>query len=224
MSIEFLGEQTLLDFHMALVELTDDELWNRSIESSSNKDSATNHSGYFFIEGIFYTYGSVDYVSNIQTWLRSGNKARRRRRAEHLGFPQDVMDQPLPVRSMAETCLRDVAMRLGYRYVHVHHGDVECSVFCVDRRLSLRATTPYPILHDVWTHDYILPDCEACQSCPASIATSTTCESTLGHAALCEACCRQLNVQNVEPEKVEMYSVWRNQGDLSVGASKDKFF
>jgi hypothetical protein len=223
MSIEFLGSQTLLDFHLALVELADDELWYRKLDADDKPDD----SGYFFIENTFYKHGSVDYVTPIQTWLGSGTKAKRRKRAEHLGLQIDTSSHQhndLPVRSMAETRLEDISMRLGVRYVHVHHGDVECSVFCVDRKLGPKAATPYPVLHDIWTQNYILPDCEACQSCPAAIATSTTCERTLGHAAICEGCSRLLQLQIHELNHIERYTVWRSQGDLSVGASNDKFF
>ncbi|GKY91507.1 hypothetical protein MPSEU_000122900 [Mayamaea pseudoterrestris] len=225
MSIELLGSQTLLDFHLAIVELTDDELWYKTLNDDENNQSA-DESGYFFVEGIFYTHGSVDYVTPIQTWLASGTKSQRRKRYEHLGLASFYNDQQhdLPVQKMAETRLQDVSMRLGYRYLHVCHGDVECSVFGVDRKLGLPATTPYPVLHDVWTPNYVLPDCEACRSCPATIATSTDCAATLGHAAVCEACSRQLQLQTQAPRDMERYTIWRSQGDLSSGASNEKYF
>lgn len=225
MVIEFLGSQTLLDFHRAIIELTDDELWSRAANSSDDNASSGDHAGFFFIEDTFYTYGSVDYVTPIQTWLAAGTKSIRRKRAEHLGLPElQEETRNFAERAMAGTQLQDIAMRLGVRYVHVHHGDVECSVFCVDRRLSPQSATPHPLLHDVWTPNYTVPDCEACQSCPATIATSTTCELTLGHAAICEPCARQLGLQEHEREHIELYDVWKSQVDLSVGACNEKRF
>jgi hypothetical protein len=217
MSIEFLGSQTLEDFHLAIIELGNDELWQKV----KAKDKTCDESGFFFIEGTFYTYGSVDYVGPIQAWLVSGTEKAHEKRASYLGL---TSWQNLPVKPMSSMRLEDLAMRLAVRYVHVCHGDVECSVFCVDRCLGPRAATPYPILHDIWTPACPFPDCEACQSCPAIIATSTKCERTLGHALICEACSRKLKLQVDERDKVELYSVWRGQGELSMGVNTDRFF
>jgi len=250
MAIEFLGSQTLEDFHNALVELSGDELWNlkptgtniddsnsnsnvdnagNNNSSSSNNDNAEKEqqesSGYFFIEGVFYTYGSVDYVGPILEWLKSGKRKVVEKRYKYLGLENYLHDgNELLVKPMSGTRLEDVAMRLGFRYVHVHHGDVECSVFAVDRKLGRRSSYNYPLVHDVWTISYYMPDCEGCERVPAVIATSTDCDVTDGHRALCEACARELDLQKKAPDKIEKYTIWREQGDLSLGASRETLF
>lgn len=242
MVLEFLGSQTLLDFHKAVVELTDDELWRMkdctpSSESDENgtttgaeaclgnsNNAATPQmllsSGYFFIEDTFYVTGPVDYTSPVLEWLQSGNERERKRRLSYLGMPDGLPS----VKSMADTPLDEVACRLGVRYVHVHHGDIECAVFATDRRVISKTAaikSQFPIIHDIWTPSYTVPECEACQIRPAVIATSTTCKATGGHRALCEACCRQLKLPVTAHDKIKRYYVWRGQVDLSAGASGD---
>jgi hypothetical protein len=215
MVVEFLGSQTLLDFHKVLVESSDDVLWTESSDDTSDEVS----SGFFFIEGTFYTTGAVDYTSVIQEWWKGGTENLRKSRAAHMGL--EVTDE-LPVSSMNDMRLEDLPCRLGVRYVHVHHGDVECAVFATDRRLVPQEYKGYPILHDVWSPSYTPPDCEACRTRPATIATSTTCELTDGqHRTLCEACCRQLKLPSTE---IRRYSVWRGQSELSAGASRSFAF
>jgi len=236
MVIEFLGSQTLEDFHQAIVELYEDDLWHRRRRKATRDDndepqepvstgnechrseeedlSPSTSSGFFFMEGTFFTHGPVNYVSTIQQWLRAGKNAEKKRRAAHLGLPASMLDNdnsPL-VKAMADVRLEDLSVRLGVRYIHVHHGDVECSVFVVDRRLGPRQPkVPYPLLHDIWTNDYPEPDCEACAESPAVIATSTLCELTDGGPRfLCEACARQLQLQSKCPNDIELYSVWKS--------------
>jgi hypothetical protein len=222
MVLEFLGSQTLLDFHETIVELTDDLVWKRT-------GDAHESSGFFFMEGAFYTVGhGQQYVDPIKTWLQSttsndnGNdNSQPNKRARYLGLNLDTVTNAA-VKRMSDIRLDDLSLRLGLRYVHVHNGDVECSVFCVDRKLGPAARVPYPIVHDIWaTH---LTDCDACQHCPAVIATSTTCETTLGHVALCQSCCKQLRLCTIEQEKIQLYSIWRNEGELSAGAGKETNF
>ena len=223
MVVEFLGSQTLKDFHLAIVELADDELWWRKIQkktasggaeasrtaaADADRDEPTD-SGFFFLEGIFYTHGPADYVTPIQQWLQSGDAKQRRERAEHLGLhPPSLLDEDLPVKRMADVRLEDVALRLGVRYVHVHHGDVECSVFLTDRRLAPKLQFPYPLVRDIWTQPD--KDCDVCgDDAPAFIATSTECEITRGHRALCDECARQLQLHVKAPNHIERYTIWR---------------
>jgi hypothetical protein len=207
---------------------------NNSLASSDNSDNSVTHhddsSGFFFLEGVFYTTGSVDYTSPIVTWLQSGSRKEQDQRAAHLGLPRVAVtssssDVPFPVHSMADTLLEDLTLRLGIRYLYCCHGDVECSILCTDRRLVSKSTaTRYPIVHDIWMPSYLIPECEACRYRVAVIATSTECEETGGHVALCEDCSRQLQLQTLAPDSVQEYSVWRSQADLSAGAASESLF
>lgn len=202
---------------------------------SSDRSVMAGHddsSGFFFLEGVFYTTGSVDYTSPIIAWLRSGSRKEQDQRAAHLGLPRvtvsSTLDVPFPVCSMADTLLEDLSLRLGIRYLYCCHGDVECSILCTDRRLvptnKSTTTTRYPIVHDIWMPSYLIPECEACRHRVAVIATSTECEQTGGHVALCEECSRQLRLQTLAPDSVQEYSVWRSQADLSAGAASESLF
>jgi snRNA-activating protein complex (SNAPc), subunit 3 len=248
MILEFLGSQTLLEVHEALVELTDDEFWrynvvndeNAARSSTTQLDTADNDavenritevtgeatepsstsSGYFFIENTFYVSGSVDYVTPILNWLQKGTKREQTQRLKHLGI--DTTDPC--IRPMKDIRLYDLPTRLGVRYVHVHHGDVECAIFVTDRRLmpkTIARQFQFPIIYDIWTPSYNIPDCEVCQNRAAVIATATNCAVTRGHRALCEQCSRQLHLQISSRDKIERYTVWRSQSDISAGASKD---
>ncbi len=178
-------------------------------------------SGYFFIENTFYTTGSVDYTAPIIRWLQTGTAREQKRRMEHLGIGPTVPT----IKSMADTKLYDLPTRIGVRYVHVHHGDVECAIFVTDRRLMLqehvRQIHQFPILHDLWTSSYSIPECDICQTRVAVIATSTNCDVTNGHAALCEACARQLRLPQTSRPHLQRYTIWRGQSDLSTGASNE---
>jgi snRNA-activating protein complex (SNAPc), subunit 3 len=258
MVLEFLGRQTLLDVHRAIVELTHDELGSfdtlrqeqrqRSSEPATTTDnncalpndhSATSRetaatsfsSGFFFIEDTFYKTGPVDYTVTILEWLQSGNSNReRKRRCANLGLIDTGGPHSFvlpPVKEMSSQRLDEISCRLGIRYVHVHNGDVECAMFVTDRRLLPQAAaaadnqTQFPILHDLWSPSYTIPECDICQARPASVATSTTCEMTGGHVAVCETCCRQLELPTKAPDHIMSYTVWRGQADLSAGASGD---
>lgn len=237
MVLEFLGTQTLLDVHRALVELTEDELWEEAekkatstvtgaTEKASTSCSSCESSGFFFIEGIFYTAGSVDYVKPIHEWMKTGKKEGQTRRLRvHLGLTN--YETLPPIRSMKNTRLEDISCRLALRYVHVMHGDVECSVFATDRRLLTKkgaADLQFPIIHDIWSPSHPLPECEACQSRPGCIATASTCEITGGHRLLCEDCCRQLQLPIKACDQIKRYSEWRSQADISAGAMLEKYF
>lgn len=207
MVLEFLGSQTLLDVHKTIVELSEDELWKG------------DDNGFFFIEGTFYTNGSTDYVTPIKQWLASGTKESQSSRAEFLGLTSfDSLESV----HMDKVRLDSISFRLGFRCVHVHHGDVECSIFATDRRLiNPPPSVSFPIIHDVWAQPASQPDCEACTHAPATLATSTTCEITNGHTMLCHSCARQLQIP---PEQLEKFAVWRFQPNLSTGASSNHTF
>ena len=216
MIVELLGSQTLLDLHNTIVELSDDELWSKQLEGEDN--ATAESSGYFFFENVFYTTGPVDYVTPVLNWLRCGSPDDQRFRALQLGI---TTADNLAVQPMSSLCLEDLSLRLAFRYVHIHHGDVECSIMLVDRRYGPKAMVPYPIVHDIWKGSFVIPICEACHTAPASLATSTSCERTDGHHAVCESCARQLQLQTKVPDQIEKFTVWRGQGDLSAGACTD---
>jgi hypothetical protein len=242
MVVEFMGSHTLLDVHRTIVELTHDELCLRppsygdkedipgskrrehQQSCSGNDDIATyanvlnESSGYFFIEGIFYTTGSVDYVTPIQIWLQKGTNKERTARLAHLGLDESFMNEfgRLPVQSMASARLEDIELRLAMRYLHVHHGDVECSIYATDRRVGRPTSSHYPIVHDDWTNSYTIFDCEACKLRAGSIVTSNSCRITMGNRRLCLACTDQLHLR---PSEIEEYSVWKRQIEISMGAA-----
>ncbi|GAX10166.1 hypothetical protein FisN_3Lh362 [Fistulifera solaris] len=203
MVMEFLGTQTLFDVHRAIIELADDRLWNRSRPEAVD-------SGFFFMEGTFYGVGRVDYISPILAWLFSEPESVARR--TFLG----LTDVPIFARPMQAVALQDLELRLGVRYVHVCHGDVECSIYLVDRKIGPKQPLPYPLLHDIWSPSFALAvDCEACRVRTATLVTSTSCEESLGHRLLCQPCCRDLRVPDA---CVEDYMIWKGQSDWSSGA------
>jgi hypothetical protein len=235
MVLEFLACQTLLDVHNSLEQLSEDDLWEtRAGKGSSVSSDETNgehhqntamdnvSSGFFFIEDNFYVTGNVDYATPILEWLDSEERPAGARRA-YLGI--STTNNPLPVKSMSETRLDEIPFRLATRYHHTCHGDVECAIFVVDLRLTHKATIPYPILHDVWCPSYPVPQCEGCRKFPVMYSTSSTCKLTDGGPrALCESCCIHLKLFEKEPQSVQLYTTWRNQPDLSLGATREQPF
>ena len=161
MVLEYLDSQSLLDVHNHLVELSEDYLWTNNVDEVA--------SGFFFIEEVFYTVGCVDYVGPILNWIDGPtgrpNPARRR----YLGISSL---EALEVKSMQDMPLSKLELRLGMRYVHVHHGDVECAMFVTDIRRTRHANVPYPLIHDIWTPSYPTPICEACKQLVAVFVTS----------------------------------------------------
>ena len=114
-----------------------------------------------------------------------GSKRKREKRAIHDSFgltaaqsrdPQNIL--PLPICCMSEVPLETIVLGLGTRYVHVHHGDVECSIFAVDfacRRNDETTSPPsFPILHDIWQPNNCIStfECEACQRRIATLVTA----------------------------------------------------
>jgi hypothetical protein len=214
--LQFLGTQTLQDVHNAIVELARDELWLQSTKSQNLDDS-----GMFLIEDTFYQTGTIDYVGPIQKWLDDANDEsstpdQSSPRRVFLGLPAK---ESMTIEPMGSAQLDQISWRLGVRYYHCHHGDVESSVFLTDIRYGPRSTmTPYPILHDVWTESYSTTDCEACRRRPAVLVSSASNEATDGGPrALCKPCCEQLRLPMDDKGVLEKYAIWRDQAELSVG-------
>lgn len=224
MSVEFLKSHTLLDFHRVLVEQARDDLW-RKLGDDPGDGASSADDGFFFIEDTFYISGltAVEYAKPIVAWLSEmggedgdddDSRTGGRDRLARLGVPVASVDD-LKIVQMSETRLEDLPMRLGIRYAHVHHGNVECSVYCVDRRVQIARSSDevaswsrmYPILHDVWTSPYNTPTCEACQHRTAALVSTSTCEATDGGPRpLCRSCARLLQVPSSE---LEVYSIYR---------------
>lgn len=224
MELEFRASQTLADVHTAIVELSQDDLWN----SAQNGVESEVDSGLFFIHDTFYTNGSVDYVAPIVEWLagipatQDGTEDKKLSRRYYLGIsPQG----PLNIKTMSEARLNQLSLSLGVRYHHVHHGDVECSVFVTDVRLAPeRSTVSYPIVHDVWTPSYSMVDCEACQRLVSALVTPTGDAMTHGSpTALCQSCFRQLYAATDHARPTtQPYNVFREQTDISTGHDSAK--
>jgi hypothetical protein len=215
MIVEYDAPSMLIHFHRLIAELHRDELWERHVETAKTCDDVD--SGFFFLEGVFYTVGNVDYTSTIQQWLRSGDEKRRKNRLAFLG----LSSQELSIRTMHDMCIGDLRLRLGTRYLHVCHGDVETTLFVTDRCISRPAILPYPILHDVWTQPFPTPECDTCQHRSSVYVSSHVFEESVGATNLCERCCRKLQIP---PEHLELYRLWRGEADLSLGICKESAF
>ena len=72
----------------------------------------------------------------IQNWLPSPGYRKRLRAL-------NVVSNP-PSMAMKEQKLEDLELRLGMRYLHACHGDVETAIFLVDRSL-VSPTTRFPV-------------------------------------------------------------------------------
>ncbi len=249
MVLEFLGEQTLLDVHCAIAELAEDDLWEASYRNgttkNSNNDSSesadesphkqcSHASGLFFIEGIFYACGNVDYSEPMRRWIdEDGTRRVNGSRKTFLGIlarnTELSSSASLSFRPMTEAKLESIPLRLGLRYYHAHHGDVESAVFVSDLRLGPKLDVPYPIIHDIWCPSTSMAECDACQHRPAVMVTPPSCNITDGGPrAICDRCCHHLKKSLVANEseelKVTRYGVWRDQSNLSLVASGDFFF
>jgi hypothetical protein len=215
MVLEFLASQTLLDVHNAIVQMTEDDVW------TSQKD--TTDSGCFFIEDQFYSTGTTDYTGPIIRWIDGGGLPNPTRRG-YLGI---ATTKPFTnVKPMKEATLNHIPFRLGIRYYHVTHGDVECSFSITDSRLVHPATVPYPIIHDIWTPSYPLTLCDACERFAATYVYhhrgSAAKDFQDGEPkALCDNCCGQLKLLEKEKSSLQLYAVWKNKSELSVGMIRD---
>lgn len=202
--LEFLGEQTLLDFHMALIELRQDTYWDSTVRKGDKAQRHNEKSGLFVMENVFYTHGAVDYAKPILEWIQQDTK-----RAQSCLGPHHA--DGLQVQAMEDLRLDQIALRLGVRYFHVHHGTMEAQVFLVDRRHGSprQPTVSYPIIHDLWGRGYNLPECDACRCRLAVYATSTECDITDGHRVLCQACADQLRIPG---NHIMAYHEWKAAG------------
>ena len=235
MMLEFRHDQTLWNVHQAIVELTGDDFWTHHCAASNTttKDPPANHdsdedlsspedtqeqrngddhnNGFFFIEGTFYTTGNTcDYVQPIREWLSSvDNSSAQRLRDLGLGHISSVED--ISVQPMASICLADLPVRLGMRYAHVHKGNCECSLFAIDLAYRPPATTPYPIVFDVWkpesTQAIQKRICEACDRRTGTLVCTSDTALTNGSKVLCTRCTKSLNLPL---ENLERLSVWHS--------------
>lgn len=229
--VEFSESHTLLDVHNTLVQLLDDNLWTQlkkksalsKIDSSKGPSTTVesiDDSGFFFFEGVFYTTGTVEYVATVQHWLKQGTQKERIEQAQALGIERIIQEsQPLPIRSMESQLLGGLKLRLGMRYVHVCHGDVECAVYLTDRQVRQYEPdhlVPFPIYHDVFSFAAVPPECHLCRHRTATFVTAPTCTATRGLRALCTPCVKDLGLhQNIE--QLQSFGIWRSQGNLSAG-------
>lgn len=205
MELEFLTSQTLLDVHTAIVELAEDLLWDET------GVSAREASGFFLIEDTFYTAGSVDYTTPILKWLGENDAESKigSIRRKYLG-----LSETLHLRKMAACRIDSIPVRLGVRYLHVHHGDFECSFFFSDIRTKTKAYKRYPLIHDAWEKSYPLPFCDACTERVATLVTPPDDEiSDGGPRSLCRRCHKALH--GAMGTSVQELRVWREQGDVS---------
>ena len=211
MVLEFQASQSLLQVHQAIVELTDDVLW----WNGTNKPET---SGFFLIEDTFYTTTgeTADYTKPILQWLNgSDDNDDDKSTAIHVARKHYLnLEDELHVKPMENVLLSQLSVRLATRYVHVHHGDVECALFFSDMKHGAQETTTYPIIHDVWKKRYATAFCDGCAQRPATLTTPST--STLtdgGPRFLCKPCHQSLFGK--EDDSAMCLRVWREQADLS---------
>ena len=217
LELEFLSSQTLQDVHASIVELSEDEFWDITDEGKST--SSKEQSGFFFVEDTFYAAsGKVDYVAPIKNWL-DGSSVNPEfgmfpRRA-YLGIQpmQDIQTKP-----MSETRLDQITWRLGTRYVHVHHGDVENAIFLADIQYGPKHLTTYPLIHDDWVPSYRAVFCDACgKNKTGAFATEGGNPRTDGSPRiLCSICFDALFWDQPNTSRVK-FGIWRNQLELSTG-------
>jgi hypothetical protein len=192
-------------------------------------------SGCFFIEDTFFVTGTVDYVKPIVDWIDGYTDQPHPTRRRYLGI--STMDSLLDrTQEMKQTKLSHLPMRLGIRYYHVCHGDVETSMMLVDRHVKVirdhqndkSDKIAYPLIHDVWMLPKksamisSMPVCESCQMYQGVYVASSECEATDGGPRfVCELCCEELKLLEKEPRSVQLYTVWRNEVDLSTSAARE---
>eukprot|EP00980_Cylindrotheca_fusiformis_P003782 scaffold834_cov123-Cylindrotheca_fusiformis.AAC.29 len=212
MVLEFLSSQTLLDVHNSIVQMLEDDEWVSQEEGQTD-------SGCFFIEDQFYSTGTTDYTGPIIQWIDGGGPPNPARRG-YLGISATKSFHD--VKPMHETTLTQVPFRLGMRYYHATHGDVECSFSVTDVRMVKRANVPYPIIHDIWTPTYPLTHCDACERFAATYVYHH--RGTAAHGfqdgepkALCDNCCDQLKLLEKEKSALQLHTVWKNKSELSLG-------
>ena len=200
--LEFRGDQTLTDFHRAIVELSGDEFWERGVLKGDESEARKQRSGTFIIEEKIYTFGEVNYSIPIMEWLKEDET----RAKKNLGVELPDLSA-VPMNSIR---LEEISMRLGIRYLHVHSGSVKSQVFLIDRRHGYprqpSIARNYPIIHDMWTSGWSPPECESCRRHLATVVTSPECDLTDGSKTICRSCVNALRI----PEKdFQSYNVWK---------------
>mmetsp|Transcript_16579 Transcript_16579/g.21571 ORF Transcript_16579/g.21571 Transcript_16579/m.21571 type:complete len:573 (-) Transcript_16579:252-1970(-) len=168
LEMDFLGHQTLLDVHNYITSQS--RAGNKSI---ADVDSILDlKSGLFFIENVFYVAGSEDYSKQILEWLNEKDEdgfIAPRHRA--LGISKrDLLGC---VRQMKDMQLQDISFRLGVRYVHFMHGDVQTNFFFTCIRPAMNGEIipydSYPVTLDSWsTKRSFSSVCDACSMRGAS--------------------------------------------------------
>lgn len=177
------------------------------------------HSGCFFIENQFYATGPTDYTGPIIRWIDGGGPPNPARR-NYLGI--SPTKSFLDVKPMNKATLFHVPFRLGMRYYHATHGDVECSFSVTDTRLVQRATIPYPIIHDIWTPSYPLTLCDVCERFVATYVyhhrgTAANSFQDGEPRALCHTCCDQLKLLEKDKSALQLHAAWKSKPELSLG-------
>ncbi|CAJ1931948.1 unnamed protein product [Cylindrotheca closterium] len=186
----------------------------------------------------------MDYVTTIAQWLDGGGIPNPTRR-QYLGIA--TSNRFRSSTPMKDAILKDIPFRLGVRYYHVMHGDVECSVMVTDKRLvsepSAGANTnipnnktpqQYPIIHDIWVPNYPVPICEACDRFAAVYVyfhrgTPAQKYQDGDPKGLCDNCCKALKLLEKEEARgaLQLYHVWKNKFELStamVRSEQCRFF
>ena len=172
LEMELEGTQTLYDVHKAIVQQSKDDF--------DNSNTAVLDAGMFFMEHCFYITGNENYALPILEWIQSSqDEWTSRARKEYLGLslsPQDD-DTPFPVKLMKEVRLQDVPFRIGVRYCHIFHGDLESSLFFTNVTTlptppsPQRVTIPraVPSILDPWSSSIPAMICNACHHAAAVV-------------------------------------------------------
>lgn len=248
MVVEFLASQSLWDVHLIISQMAEDELWeaaydDKALQSDNNISekvddalhnksySDQNLSGCFFIENTFYKTGSVDYTKPIIDWIE-GSDSNNANAIRKTFLGMNASNSFKDAKEMKSTKLGQVVFRPNVRYYHSCHGDVETTVMLVDRKQirgkrqsNIKASPPYPLLHDIWTapRNPAIPICDACQIYQAVFKTSADCKATDGGPhSLCQECCQDLNLLQNERNSVKLYRKWQDQATLSNRVVPDK--
>ena len=200
LEMEFLGEQTLLDVHRAIIMCANDLLFKQPTDIPKEQSS-----GLFFIEDTFYPYGNVDYVSPIVEWLDGKNDdsdQQQKLKPENIQIPRrDYLGIPnhkqINIKPMEQTRLDSIPIRIGVRYMHVFHGDCECALFFSDVRLrhsnEIYEKYKYPLIHDTWNTCDRLQNCTACNQIQAAVVIVGDKLTNKTHTPLCPPCFQRLH-------------------------------
>lgn len=190
--MEFLSTQTLQDVHNAIVDCTEDELFEIGTSSTAS-------SGYFLIEDTFYSTGNVDYVTPILNWLEKRPTPISKLPRDFLNLSPNLKQKGMDIE------LGNIPLRLGIRYVHVCNGDIEISVFASDITVRFQDENiqrkEYPILHDIWTTstNSTVHGTGTCDACNFSAAVVITIEDELSNGCptlFCQKCYWKLHASS----------------------------